>query len=58
MDQSNRSLLDRIERGFDRANDRVDRSDERHGRDMRWVIGLLVTNTVAIVGVAIRLIAA
>ena len=64
MDHYYLSLLDRIDRtsqstkdSIDRVNDRIDRLAERHGRDMLWVIGLLVTNTAAIVGIAIRLIA-
>ena len=51
-DGMHQSLLDRL----DRVNDRIERSDERHSRDMHWVIGLLVANTAAIVGVAIRLL--
>ena len=51
-DGMHQSLLDRL----DRVNDRIERSDERHSRDMHWVIGLLVANTAAIIGVAIRLL--
>jgi hypothetical protein len=57
MDHHNQSMMDRMDRGFLQVNDRIDRLDERRSRDMHWMIGLLVANTTALVGIAIRLIA-
>jgi hypothetical protein len=58
IDRSNQFLLDRMDRGFTHVHDRIDRLAERNSRDLRWVIGLLLTNTVALVGISLRLIAA
>lgn len=54
--RTNETLRAEMQRLFEKLSDRIDEQAKEHRRDIRWMTGLILTNTLAILGVAIRLL--
>lgn len=50
------TLRAEMQRLFEKLSDRIDEQAKEHRRDIRWVTGLILTTTIATLGVAVRLL--
>jgi len=55
MDRVENGLRGEMNRGFALLTDELQKQRAEHARDMRWVMGFLLTNTAAILGLFARL---